>query len=668
MAFNNRNTQYISSSKYTAVAQWAASHSYSFGNLVRQLATPSYGNERVFMCYVAGTSGGSEPSWSVTGGSETTGDGGVSWIDVTGAAALNGDLGNTPNWVAGHGNNPSTGQIVKDAAGTHAFICTVSGSAGSSEPSWNTSAVGNSTTDSGVTWLYIGTAGTLTKWAAPHARMYTATQGNFGNNGAIGIVNQFFIGNNHAENTGSNSVNISWGQNHENGGPAVIVCVNESGNVPPQASDITTGASITNANGTFGMSGWFTLIGLQIIMAAAGQINVSFQNNTIECINCDFKFTSTNNNCYMTPSYYQSGKTIYRNCTVEFGGSGQYMQCNGTMRWYGGSIGLTGTQITNQGIFQNGNPCDWVFKGVDFSGVLGTGAYFPQFGGTNGEVQIRFEDCKMPSGIPVEFWDNSVTVTNIYGAASNTAWIEFLRCGADWQYAKFNIQAWVITTAKANRHSGANDGTTSFAWRVVTGIQSNSASYVDPQPGFFECPPLAVWNANVGSPAVTVDVYGVSFGTVMPDNSDVWLEVDYMGGAAGTVGTRKNSGRCPFLTTPTSLATDSSGWSDNAPARQNSHAYNAGDYIADPASNGRIYCCTTSGTSASSLPGGYSSAVDGSVITDGSAHFTAGWRFVVSLTLTGPEPAQAGIIDVTVCFGGPQNVVTQYLIDPQPVL
>jgi len=79
-------TMYANSVAWTAVTAWAASTAYSVGNLRRQLATPTVGNERVWRCTTAGTSGGSEPAWTLTAGS-TTNDNTAVWTEVTGQEA-----------------------------------------------------------------------------------------------------------------------------------------------------------------------------------------------------------------------------------------------------------------------------------------------------------------------------------------------------------------------------------------------------------------------------------------------------------------------------------------------------------------------------------------------------------------------------------------------------
>lgn len=107
---------YVGSTKWTAVTAWAASTAYSVGDIRRQLATPTVGNERVWRCTTAGTSGGSEPSWTLTKGS-TTNDNGVVWTEITGNSTYN--EGATP-WGAPHARITNVGAWM--AAGDTCYI------------------------------------------------------------------------------------------------------------------------------------------------------------------------------------------------------------------------------------------------------------------------------------------------------------------------------------------------------------------------------------------------------------------------------------------------------------------------------------------------------------------------------------------------------------------
>jgi hypothetical protein len=93
---------YTGSTKYAAVLPWAASTTYSVGQIVRQLATPAVNSERCFRvsAITTGISGAAEPTWTLTKNSTTT-DSGVTWTECTGQAIYNGDGGGTA-WAAPH--------------------------------------------------------------------------------------------------------------------------------------------------------------------------------------------------------------------------------------------------------------------------------------------------------------------------------------------------------------------------------------------------------------------------------------------------------------------------------------------------------------------------------------------------------------------------------------
>lgn len=79
---------YCSSVGWSAVTAWAAATAYIVGDIRRQLAAPTAGNERVWRCTTAGTSGGAEPAWTLTKAS-TTNDNTAVWTEITGSATYN---------------------------------------------------------------------------------------------------------------------------------------------------------------------------------------------------------------------------------------------------------------------------------------------------------------------------------------------------------------------------------------------------------------------------------------------------------------------------------------------------------------------------------------------------------------------------------------------------
>ncbi len=99
---------YLGSNKHALIAQFATTTAYNVGDIVRQLAAPTIGNERAFRCTTAGTSGGAEPSWNLTKGS-TTNSGTAVFTEVTGnstygwaaaAARINIFMNGASSWEA----------------------------------------------------------------------------------------------------------------------------------------------------------------------------------------------------------------------------------------------------------------------------------------------------------------------------------------------------------------------------------------------------------------------------------------------------------------------------------------------------------------------------------------------------------------------------------------
>lgn len=86
---------------------WAASTAYSVGDVVK----PVSGNGYIYRCYTAGTSAGSEPTWSTTVG-DTNADNTVEWV-VWGRGVVIADCAN-PSWAGLDVGTPGAAIFYKD--------------------------------------------------------------------------------------------------------------------------------------------------------------------------------------------------------------------------------------------------------------------------------------------------------------------------------------------------------------------------------------------------------------------------------------------------------------------------------------------------------------------------------------------------------------------------
>src|SRR4249919_3392585 len=182
------------STGYYAVTTRPQNTAVAAGVLRRQFTAPTVGNERVFVCIVAGTTAKvTDATWVLTRGAKTT-DGTATWMECTGQAALNGDLTNTATWAQVKAATPAVlGQIIKRSNNASYQICTTAGAMSASEPAFSDTA-GVTTTDTTAVWTSLGVVGNFTGGQAPHARLASACASTW-----FAAGNTVYVGSNHAE-------------------------------------------------------------------------------------------------------------------------------------------------------------------------------------------------------------------------------------------------------------------------------------------------------------------------------------------------------------------------------------------------------------------------------------------------------------------------------------
>ena len=606
MAFFD-TTWYLNSVGYAAVTVRPQNTVVAAGVLRRQFTTPTIGNERVFVCVVAGTTANvTDATWVVGRGQATT-DGTVTWRECTGMAAVNGDAVNTLTWsqckAAG---NPTAGVIIKRNNGASYHMMTAgTGVLGASEPAFSDTA-GSTVIDSGTTWTCLGVVGNFTAGGAPHARLANACASTW-----LVAGNTLYVGDNHAESqaTAISITSTGVGTNTI----SKVLCHNRLGSYPPVAGDLTTGATISttaavniswaSTNNSFYVYGLTFKAGVgatataDILLAPQASAN---QQNWMLFDNCSFWIATTS----AINSFIQVGQTgafsfnicIFNNCTVKFANVNQFITPNFVQFiWQNtGQILAAGSSLP---IFliaptgTSGNFNNVILEALDLSQI--TGAIWS--GATNATLtNLLIKDCKV---------DAATTIVTPLSTGMN---VQTVRCDSGatgYKSARYAFEGTETTETAITRVGGSIDPTGQAQSRKI--VTTASAQWLRP----FKAEPYAIWNSTTGT-NVTVTIYGTINSASLPNNDDIWLEIEYLGSSATPLGKIVNTTKISLLANNAAVASDGSTWN-----------------------------------------GGGSGA---------------GWSpFKLVATLSSPQPGMAGYIHVRVRAA---KLSTTFYIDPQVVL
>ena len=547
---------YCSSVAYTAVAQFAVSTAYTVGQIVRQLAAPTVGNERCFRCTTAGTSAGTEAAWNLSKSATTT-QGTAVFTEVTGVETY-------------------------QAPGA---------------------------------------------WAAPHARLQTA-----GASGWMAAGDTIYVAHNHAETQGA-SVTVAIQATTGTSTRSYVLCVDAgaTGHVPPIAGDRRATATFT-ITGNFALTwnaGNCYIYGLTFHLQSGGNNNQSNAFSTtfsshIVMEACAIRLLSTaNSSVNFGPNL--GGKLEWINTTLYFGNVTAQLTYKGSFVWRNTPSAFSGSvPVGANAVLADPAASLFCADGVDLSAISNK-LLTQSIPGSRAVVT----GCRLAS-----------TAVLTVGAASSLR-ADFINCdsgGAVYRNEVHATEGDMTTETVAVVASGASDGTTPVSWKIVT-----PAAGITLSPGYsFEALPIAVWNSSTGS-SRTVAVEAILNGAGLLTNAGLWMEIQYLGTAGSTLASTVSTG-AGILGTASSLPASSADWTAGAPLRANSTVYNAGTVVKLASNPGRLFFCTSTGTTAASEPAGYASAVDGGSVTDGTVVFRAGVRMKLSAAIT---PQIAGLIRVT---------------------
>jgi hypothetical protein len=572
------------------VAEWQPSTTYVCGQLVRQWRghlSGGVGTERVFVCYSStggtGTSAATEPAWSTAAGASTT-DNTVKWIEVTGIPAFNGDVNTTgngqglpasmPTWAGVVGVTLNVGQTVISGDGTKILCNTNVATPSGGEPAWAAyTAAGATTNDSGgATWVTIQTAGHYSNLSAPFARLQGIMSANW-----LQVQNSqvFYVADTHHEwSAGWSLPNVS---NSFPGMTSIISFDAATSNLPPGPKNFTTGkVQITNTGGfqTLSLgtisSYWY---GISFVSGAGvGQgnttaFNINGQPGSFYIFdNCffaeEFVGTTVGQGIQIGQASSTPAEIIFNNCGIFMPnqasglGFGQVVfKWMNTSNPFRNSLPFTGYSSTTgktfvgaptftaggtvcasmtsgmilQGVVGFGTPLlESYWEGVDLSGLSGPMVGFSTFPAAG---FIEFKDCKLN---PNQNFMGTWPITQMQ--------FRFINCtgatGVYYDNRRITPGGQELTSTTFFRRGGAFDpNLLNQSRQYIPGSGGTPAGSPSSPTGPTWLQPLRgeafnIWN-NVTGVTRTVTVFGLWSGTTGPFNTDIWLDVEYIGGATG---------------------------------------------------------------------------------------------------------------------------------------
>ncbi len=355
-----------------------------------------------------------------------------------------------------------------------------------------------------------------------------------------------YVAHDHAEST---ATAISLNSSGTLANVTKIVCVNRSGSVPPVSADRRTTAQVSTtlaSNITLGGSAYFDGI-IFSAGSAANSADVRLTGTTVwvRFDNCSLRCAGTGATSSIDVGL--SGTYVeFNNTTVSFAAVGQSIGIGSPLKWRNTASALLGTIPTALFLTLGGNGGEVECIGVDFS-AAGSGKTIVGNlnSATSSGTRFRFVDCKL-----------NASVTKSQVPLSNGGMdVDFIRTGAtgvNYTVHSHRITGLLVEETTVVRSGGATDGTTPIAWKIDT---TANANYLVP----FECPVIAVWNDTTGS-AKTATIEGIWGGGAVPNDDDIWIDVEYLGDASSPQGSFVNDGKADLLATAAAQTSSSVTW------------------------------------------------------------------------------------------------------------
>jgi hypothetical protein len=388
-----------------------------------------------------------------------------------------------------------------------------------------------------------GGAGTGADWTNAYTSLSAAL-------GAGSAGDDFWVADDHVGAAGAATINlVSPGTV---AAPCRIFCVNRAGSVPPVAADLLTTATVScTGTNQIVFTGHAYCYGIQFSAGSTTSIpGLRFAGDG-EWVLESCKLILAGSNA-LARIYFggttnaASNATTLINTTMKFAAVGQLVTTYGTkgagqLIWRDTASAIDAAGSIPTTLFSPDNTLLLDVRNVDLS-ALSSGKTI--VAAITGDSQMRFERCKLDG-----------SVTKYATPTSFGATIQFINCSSSataYEFEKANYYGTqTVETTIVRTGSEATDGVTPISYKLVS---TANAKHAHP----FAAPPIARFNTSTSS--ITVNVYGIWGGGSVPNNDDIWMDVEYQNDAGTPLGSVATSGRASQLAAASAIASDTSTW------------------------------------------------------------------------------------------------------------
>lgn len=391
-------------------------------------------------------------------------------------------------------------------------------------------------------YVYHAAAGTGTgaDWANAYTTLSAALT-------ARSAGDTFYVAHDHAETQASAMTLTSPGTAAS---PCRVICVNRAGSVPPVSADLaTTGTITTTGNNGIVIGAGYTYWYGVALNCGTGAVNAALNMSGAGMNyfkNCKLAKLGTTaaTGAIIFGGTSAGGNFVYvlDNTTLQFGATGDRIRvCNAQFRWINTASAIAGATIPTA-LFNgtNGAASFSTIEGVDLS-ALGTATLVDV---ATAASRFIFKDCRLGSGF-------TPSGTQTLPRAGE---VNLIRCDSgdtNYKTQKHGFTGDLTTETTIVRSGGASDGTTTVSWKVVT---TANPEWHAP----FECPPIVIWNETTGSRTVTIE--GVWDAGAVPNDDEIWVDVEYLGTSGFPLGSYASDGKATPLATAAAQTSSGSTW------------------------------------------------------------------------------------------------------------